>query len=327
MTATAAPPSHPQLMGYFTASTKYSPTPVPLGLPRDEVIQFIKTHVTRTQTAARMRKLLRLAALYDANEAAPAFAAILLLSEREPVDFVRSSIAVTTIGWIGDDAQKATARDYFVRMLQRAPFENLSLEFASASFVLDDPGCTAAVRDWAQRHRASFLERADKEKQAGRDGAASTLRMQIADIEEFLNIRMKALEAEIAARKKVLALAPPARSAKVGDFYLETAPEATPRLCEWAAWYAIRAATQPAERDALVAEFLKAAQRFEKTSDANRDEYNLARARALRAAELFGGKLPEEQAKWLKSQEDAGTDILALRPDWKYGHPAHQEEP
>jgi hypothetical protein len=183
------------------------------------------------------------------------------------------------------------------------------------------------VREWAQRHRTSFLERADKEKQAGRDGAASTLRMQIADIEEFLNIRMKALEAEMAARKKALSLAPPARAGKIADLYLETAPEATPRLSDWAAWYTVRAAKKQADADALIAEFLKAAQRFEKTTDANRDEFNLARGRALRAADLLGGKLPDEQRKWLDQQEDAGTDILAARPSWKYGHPAHQEEP
>lgn len=327
MATTTAAPVNPKLMGYLTTSAKYNATPVPLGLPRDEVIEFLRMHVTRTQTAARMRKLLRLAALYDANEAAPAFASILLLSERDPVDFVRSAIAVTALGWIGDDAQRGTARDYFCRMMPRAPYENLGLEFAQAAFVLDDPACTTALREWAQRHRSAVLERADKEKQAGRDGAASTLRVQVADIEEFLNIRMKAIEAEMAARKKALSLAPAARAGKVADIYLEAAPEATPRLAEWAAWFSLRAAKQPAEADLLVAEFLKAAQRYEKTTDANRDEFNLARARALRAAALLGGKLPDEQQKWLEQQEDAGIDILALRPGWKYGHPAHNDEP
>jgi hypothetical protein len=326
MTTTTAP-SHPKLTGYLTASTKYNPTPVPLGLPRDEVIEFLRAQVTRTQTAARMRKLLRLAALYDANEAAPTFASILLLSERETVDFVRSAIALTALGWIGDDAQRVTARDYFCRMMPRAPYENLGLEFAQAAFVLDDPACTTALREWAQRHRNATLERADKEKQAGRDGAASTLRMQVADIEEFLNIRMKALEADMGARKKALSLAPAARAGKIADTYLEIAPEATPRLSEWAAWYSLRASKQQSEADALIAAFLKAAQRHEKTTDANRDEFNLARGKALRAAALLGGTLTDEQRKWLEQQEDLGTDILALRPSWKYGHPARDDEP
>ncbi len=48
-------------------------------------------------------------------------------------------------------------------------------------------------------------------------------------------------------------------------------------------------------------------------------EADLARAACLRAAIFFNGTLNEEDTSWLAGQEDVGLDLLALRPDWKYG--------
>jgi hypothetical protein len=56
--------------------------------------------------------------------------------------------------------------------------------------------------------------------------------------------------------------------------------------------------------------------------DDPRLEADLARASCLRAAVFFGAKLGPDDADWLTGRDDPGTDLLALRPGWKYpaGH-------
>lgn len=323
---TTSAPSNPTLMAYLTTSAKYNAAPVPLDLPREEVLAFINQHAVRTQTVARMRKLLRIAALYDAAETAPAFSGMLLQGEREGTDYVRSCTALSILSWVGDDKQRDEARSYFVRMVQRAPAEGLHTEFANACFVLDHPPCTAALKEWAQRNRAALAERLAKETKAGNAGVASTLRMQLADADEFLNIRFRNLEEELAVCAKVRSLAPAAQTARLADLYLEVAPDATTRLAQWAAWTCMRQAKQPAQRQALAAEFLKAEKRYEKAPEAQAEEYLLLRARAMRAAMLFGASLDEKQGVWLGQQEDAGTDVLTLRKQWKYAHDPNDGE-
>ena len=64
-----------------------------------------------------MRKLARLAEVYDARDCAAAFADILKLTEQNETDFARSAVAVGAIGWLGDDAEWTTAQGYFHGML------------------------------------------------------------------------------------------------------------------------------------------------------------------------------------------------------------------
>jgi len=44
----------------------------------------------------------------------------------------------------------------------------------------------------------------------------------------------------------------------------------------------------------------------------------LLRARSLRAADYFGLPLAQADREWLDQQADDGSDIIALRPNWKY---------
>jgi hypothetical protein len=54
-------------------------------------------------------------------------------------------------------------------------------------------------------------------------------------------------------------------------------------------------------------------------AEADRRELELKRARCLRAVLFFGGELDEDATAWLAEQQDHGGDVLALRPDWRYG--------
>jgi hypothetical protein len=47
-------------------------------------------------------------------------------------------------------------------------------------------------------------------------------------------------------------------------------------------------------------------------------EADINRAICLRAARFFGAKLSKADVEWLSSQDDPGTALLVLRPNWEY---------
>ena len=67
-------------------------------------------------------------------------------------------------------------------------------------------------------------------------------------------------------------------------------------------------------------------EKYEEDSEAKLDDVEYARLygavlkreRCLYAAEFFEGTLDSTQSTWLKKQDDDGTNLLALRPEWKY---------
>lgn len=305
-----------RLTSYLEASTKYQVVPPPTGLDRGAVVGFVNQHVTPAQTVRRMRKLMRLACLYNARPCAAAFAAILRRAERDATDYARSAVAVAAIGWLGDADQWSEAQTYFHGMLRRMPDESLRDAFVEAAFFLGPAEGTAELRRWAEDRRAALQAQAAKAS----GGEAQRLELAVDEMEEFINLELAKLDKANEARERIAKTSDPAgRAVKLIAYYLLEANEATPRLAEWAAFAVVRVGEEePAARDAIAAECLKAAQRYVKTDPARQAEFDLPRAAALRAALFFRGRPTQEDLTWLEAQPDAGTDLLALRPNWEY---------
>lgn len=306
-----------RLKDYFEASTKYAGVPVPSGLDSADVVAFVQQHVKPDETVRRMRKLARLAEVYDARDCAAAFADILKLTEQNEMDFARSAVAVGAIGWLGDDGEWTTAQGYFHGMLTRAHHDGLRDVFKQACFFLGPKETTDELKKWAEQRRAVLLARAAKAPQAD----AEQLELAVDDMDEFIRLELPRLEQSAALRSNMATVSEPAsRAARLVALHLREPEQATPQLSYWAALSLIRTAgAQAANRDPIIAECLKAAQRYDKTTATRQEEFDIGRATLLRAAVFFGHELGEEDRKWLETQEDSGADVLALRPEWDYG--------
>jgi hypothetical protein len=305
-----------RLNEYMEISAKYRVVPVPTGLDRAAVIRFVNGRVTPVQSPPGMRKLLRLAAMYDARATAESFAAILGKPEREASDFARSAVSVAAVGWLGDEAQWRRAQRHYHDMLRRLRDDGLREAFLDAAFFLGPDEPTDELKRWAEQRHAALMAQAAK---ASRD-EARRLELAADDLDEFIRLEIPRLDEADQVRERLRTLTDPGgRAARLLSLYLLEAKEATPRLSEWAAFALVRMADEnDATRAPIAGECLKAARRYVKTAPADQAEFDLNRAKALRAAVFFGQRLTEEDTAWLAAQEDAGTDLLALRPDWKY---------
>jgi hypothetical protein len=135
-------------------------------------------------------------------------------------------------------------------------------------------------------------------------------------LEEFARLDLPHLESAAGVRRSIEAKPEEQRVPELCGLYLANSPAATPAQAEWAAYRLVRL-TLPV-RPRVVSEFLKIAETNLNPSSKPEPILDLARARALRAAEYFGGELDKPSKQWLTAQRDAGTDLLALRPDWEY---------
>jgi len=130
------------------------------------------------------------------------------------------------------------------------------------------------------------------------------------------------MEKEFAVRKAIDAL-PTAqdKAPRLVAIYCETGAESGASLVWWSANTMVRLAVDAAARAALVEALLKVARDHAKIDEKKQPELDSVRARALRAAAYFEAVLDHDDADWLASQKDVGTDILTLRPDWVYAAP------
>src|SRR5262245_28330801 len=94
-----------RLQNYYTAETKYQPTPVPTPLDRGAAVAFINANVTPTISPDRMRKLMRVAVFYNLGETAAAFRNVLTGRESAPTEIARAALAIIALAWIGSDEQ------------------------------------------------------------------------------------------------------------------------------------------------------------------------------------------------------------------------------
>src|SRR5262245_42218301 len=143
-----------KLNDYLAADTKYQIVPVPTGIERDAVVSFVRRNVTPLPSHHTMGKLARLARLYNARACAESFASALRSSEQYPADFVRSALAVSAIGWLGDARQLHAAQDYYHGLLKRVQDEELRQPLADAAFFLGPEEPPTPLLRWAEERRA-----------------------------------------------------------------------------------------------------------------------------------------------------------------------------
>jgi hypothetical protein len=115
----------------------------------------------------------------------------------------------------------------------------------------------------------------------------------------------------------VLRLAIDPRIVRLAALYAGTEP-ATPALSSWAAFILVRVAKNEGGAPKIATQFVALAKQSEGSSADPKSQAALTRARSLRAVEYFGQSLGEPDLQWLKTQEDTGFDLLALRPFWIY---------
>ena len=321
----------PRIEAYLKVETKYAIAPPPSGLAKATVQSALEARVTPAAGPATLKQLVALALYYDARAAAPAFAGLLTGREESPADQLRAATALAALGWLTPDAEgRERAQTAFAGLLERARTPEPREILLPACDALSPGAALGAFQRWLGARIAELDDAIAAAKKQGKELRDEQLLRD--SCQEFLAGPVKRLAAATAKRQELNGLASDAaRLAPLVELYLGEITE----LNEWAGYRLIQIAGQDAEaRKGAAAAFLALAEKLptpppeaaaapaddeeEDEAVADRREAAMRRARCLRAAQFFGAGLGQEQTAWLAAEEDAGTDLLALRPDWKY---------
>jgi hypothetical protein len=299
---------------YLMTSTKYHPVPVPARVDRAEAERFVQERAQMPITKQMLGKLSRLAIFHNLSGTAGTFADFLNKRETKPDDYARTAVAVTTIAWIGNEAQVADTQKYFQNTLRRADGQRDREVMFIACDALADPETIKSFREWIDK-KVKQLE-GNFEKDPTPENREALARAQ-----EFRKFRIRQLDNANEARGKLQKQSrEPLRAQQLVQMYLREAKIDAPTLEYWAAITLVHSGRRsPRFTGHARDEFLKAAKRCNRENVKLQPELNFRRARSLRAAEFFGAALTEEDETWLKEYGDDGADAIALRPDWEYG--------
>lgn len=299
---------------YLMTSTKYYPVPVPSRVDRSAATRFVQERAKAPISKQMLGKLSRLAIFHNLNETAGQFADFLKKRETEPADYARTAIAVTTIVWIGDEAQVAGAQRYFQNTLRRSDPQQSREVMLGACGALGPREGTKNVRAWLEKE----IERLEGKFQ---ESPTPETRETLARTREFLKFQVRQVDNANEQREKFEQQKGDQGQVKqLVSLYLREAKVDAPALEYWAAIKLVHLGTQSGSFSTLSAdEFGKAAQRCKRKDPKFQPELDFKRARALRAAAFFDAVLEDEDQEWLKEQDDDGLDVIALRPDWQYG--------
>jgi len=308
-----------RLAGYLAANTKYNVVPLPAIEDRAEAVRFVREHLTSTQSLGNLRKLSRLAVFYQLRETSGGFEKLLTGKEEDATSVSKAAVALVTLAWIGNEAQVAHAQEYFQQLQNGADIEAQRQPMLEVCRALGSPAAIAQHRQWLTTHvQAAQRQLADAEREH-RSRQVSGLRNEVDELEEYLGGDVARAESEIALRQRVLQLSPTEQISRLARLYLETEDDATPALAYWAGMTLQRVSSRTPDLRAHIARtFVERAREHEKPADPGDEEYELLRAKALRAAQLFGASLDTQQLTWLHTQRDTGSDLLAWRPQWRY---------
>jgi hypothetical protein len=306
-TETAKMTDHSRLHAYLHGEAKYHVLPVPTPLDRLPALTFVAEQLPTTRSAEEMGKLGRIASFYDLRETADAF---LSAAKAAKEDIPRAAAAIGAVAWEGNAEEFAEAQKEFSALLRRADVEqdrNILFEtsFALGPRVGSEPlkqAIAGAVNDLRARLRTK---------------SDPMLENRVARLEEFTGLELAELDQANKLRTTLEALPEDARRPRLVELYLDDSPDSTPRLAAWAGLKLLRSPV----RQTVAPEFLAQAAKYNRRDADRQAELDIVRARALRAAEYFGARLPDADRTWLASQKDMGTDLLALRPNWEYPAP------
>ena len=307
-----------RLTAYLNAESKYRVAPIPTPVDLKAATQFVKNHVKDRLAPEKMSKLARLAILHDLRETAPTFMAVLKNTEQKTADYHRSAWALIALAWIGSQDQLKFSQAYLQQLQARADvWENRP--------IMLDATEAFGPAEGTEKHRLWVLEEIGRRKSLmnqykvqNKQNEMRGVQTQIDELEEHLNVRVAAVERSNAIRSSVLGLPIDVRISRLAALYVGTEP-VTPALSSWAAFMLTRVAKQDKANPVKIAtQFATLARQHERPESERNAQAGLIRARCLRAVEYFGQALKDPDRQWLKTQEDPGTDLLALRPDWIY---------
>ncbi len=307
-----------RLPAYLHGEAKYHVLPVPTPLDRATALAFVVKELPQVHSSEEALKLSRLTVFYDLRETADSFNALGKFTEREPHEVARTAAAIIAVAWVGDAEQFAKAQANFAALLGRAEIEPHRHTLHDANYALGPREGTdrlkQALASAVARLRASHAELAKK----GRSPELDMLENRVARLNEFVGLEVANLDRANKLRAVLEGLPDDdARVPRLIELYLDDAPDSTPQLADWAGLRLLRVPT----REQIAPGFLTQTRRYEKRDPARQPELDAVRARALRAAEFFGARLADADQQWLARQKDAGTDLLALRPNWQYPAP------
>lgn len=315
-----------RLRRYFGGESKYDILPVPTPVDRATAIQFVLERLSGSLGVRGITKLRRVSDLHDLEETAPGYMTILNKLETSGDDVARSAQAIVAITWSGTDAHKADAHRYFHSLLRRSKPDRDQ----KAVFLIFDAMGPKENLDRFKKWCDDFLEVLETEKKEcearSNTSAVESLKIRISNIEKYRDNSLEDLEAGLTMKKEILDLkSADTQNTKLVDLYVNDEYDTDAGLAYWAAMTMVRLARHDPNRGARFAEGCqKRATEYSADGGKLKATYDVRRARALRAAQFFGGHLNEADAAWLATQTDYGTDELALRPDWKYPNPVKQ---
>jgi hypothetical protein len=321
--AAPVPANLQQLHDYYEADTRYSIVPIPAPVDRAVAEAFCKPLIVRNTGASKLEKLSRLCILHNLAGTTRNWEALIAQpSERNPTDVEKTSHVIATLAWIGAPEQWKKADDYYKGLFKRSNPDESRGAMYHACDALGPAEGTADLRTWAKAE-ADRLEALANKKVPGRSPEEeNNLHVRADQIRQFANLDLAVLDKEFAVRKAVDALPTPQEKAvRLAAIYCEIGNESGAGFFWWSANKMVRLAEDPAFKTAVVDALFKIARDHAKIDKNKQPELDATRARALRAVLYFGATLPEEDHKWLLGQQDVGTDILTLRPDWKYPAP------
>lgn len=305
-----------RLVSYLNADSKYQVVPIPSPIDLTTAIKFVNDHVSERLSPEKMSKLARLAIFYDLKTTAPAFIALLKNTEKKTADYHRSAWALIALAWIGSADQLRTSQSYLHQLQERANVWESRLIMLEATEAFGPAEGTDKHRSWVLKEIERLKSQMNQYQAQNKSNEAQGVQNQIDELEEHLTLRVTAVDRSNAVRSSVLNLATDARISRLAALYLGTEP-ATPALSTWAGFTLPRIGKQ-VSAEKIAAHFATVAQQFQRPDDEGNAQAALRRARCLRAVEFFGKALNESDSQWLKTQKDAGTDLLALRPYWVY---------
>lgn len=322
----------PRIEAYLKVETKYHIAPPPSGLAPQAVQAALEARVTPAAGPATLKQLAALALYYDARAAAPAFAGLLTGREESAADQQRAATVLVALGWLADAAGRERAQAAYAGLLERARTAEPRAILLPAADALTPGAALGATQRWLAARVAELEDAIAAAKKQGKEAPDEALLRDAC--QEFLAGPLERLAKAAATRQELNALpADGQRISPLAELYLGEISE----LNEWAGYRLIQIAARDAEsRKAAAAACLALAAKLpvpppaaaedadadadedEDEAEGDRREAALRLARCLRAAQFFGATLGKEQADWLKGETDAGTDLLALRPDWRY---------
>jgi hypothetical protein len=328
MTMPSFNPAH-RLEAWYEADARYSVVPLPAPVDRAVAEMFAIPRIVRPTPASKIVRLSGLSILHDLAGTAKSWEVMIARPvESTPADVTKSAHAVAALAWVGNQDQWKKADEAYKSLLTRADPDLSRGDMALACSALGPPEGTAALRTWAAREADRLEKESTTPTQPRPPEGQRNLRVKSDMIRQFARLDVDRIDKDFAVRKAVDAIAKPEdRAPRLAALYCETAPDGSPALVWWSANVMVRLAREPGLRVAVIEALLKIARDHAKKDEEMQPELDATRARAYRAALYFGGILPPPDQYWLTQQRDHGTDILVLRPDWKYPEPhAHPNE-